>query len=68
MANIITARELYKMLIFDCRIKSLGGLMKFQLGDVGITVKRRDIIGDVMQLWVEEWLKRSRIDFMPNPQ
>ncbi len=42
--------------------------MKFQLGDVGIAVKRRDIIGDVMQLWVEEWLKRSRIDFMPNPQ
>ena len=67
MANVITARELYKILILDYRIKSLGGFIKFQLGDIDVAIKRRDVIGDVIQAWVGEWLRRSRFDFMANP-
>lgn len=67
MANLITARELYEILIFDYKIKSLGGFIRFKLGDIDIAVKRRDIIGDVIQSWVAEWLERSRFDFIANP-
>ena len=64
----MTARELYKILIFDYKIKSLGGSIKFQLGDISISLKRRDIVGDVIQKWVEEFLSRSRIEFLANPK
>ncbi|MBQ9419771.1 MAG: NgoBV family restriction endonuclease [Synergistaceae bacterium] len=67
MANLITARELYRLLVFDCGIKSLKGQINFQLGDISVAVKRKDVVGDVIQSWVGEWLKRSRIDFLANP-
>ena len=68
MKNLITARELYRILIFNYRIKSLAGKINFQLGDISVAIKRRDVIGDIMQKWVEECLKRSRIDFLANPK
>ncbi|MBR2209183.1 MAG: NgoBV family restriction endonuclease [Synergistaceae bacterium] len=67
MANLITAREFYKLLIFDYRIKNLTGSIKFQLGNISVGIKRRDIIGEIIQDWVCEWLERARIDFVANP-
>ena len=67
MANLITARELYKILILNYRIKNLTGSINFQLGNISVGVKRRDIMGEVIQNWVCEWLEQSRIDFIKNP-
>ena len=67
MANLITAREFYKLLIFDYKIKHLTGNIKFQLGNISVGVKRRDVIGDILQDWVCELMRRARIDFIPNP-
>ena len=67
MANLITARELYRLLILDYRIKFLTGSINFQLGGISTCVRRRDIIGDVIQDWVCEWLERARITFVENP-
>ena len=68
MENLITARELYHVLIFDYRIKWLGGNINFQLGDISVSIQRKDIIGDVIQKWVEEFLRMIRIDFLANPR
>lgn len=65
--NLITARELYRLLIFDYRIKFLTGSVNFQLGDICSSIKRRDVIGDVIQDWVCELLERTRITFVENP-
>ncbi|MBQ6776395.1 MAG: NgoBV family restriction endonuclease [Synergistaceae bacterium] len=67
MANLITARELFRLLVFDYGIKSLIGHMKFQLGDISVAVRRRDVVGEVIQYWLERWLTKSRFDFAPNP-
>ena len=67
MGTLITAREFYRLLIFDYKIKYLTGSITFQLGNIDVGVKRRDVIGDIIQDWVCEWLKRARIDFIANP-
>ncbi len=67
MANFITAKELYKLLVLDYKIKFQEGCFDFRLGDVSVAVRRKDVVGDVIQKWLEEWLKRSRIDFLANP-
>ena len=67
MANLITARELYRLLILDYRIKFLTGSINFQLGNIRVGVKRRDIMGEIIQDWVCEWLEQTRITFVANP-
>ena len=67
MTNLLTARELYKFLISDYKIKNLIGSIKFQLGNIDIGVGRRDVMGDVIQDWLCELLRRFQIDFIANP-
>ena len=67
ITKLITAREFYRLLIFDYKIKNLTGSIKFQLGNIDVGVKRRDVIGEILQDWVCEWLRRSEIDFIANP-
>ena len=67
MENLITAREFYNLLVFDYKIKSLTGNIKFQLGSISIDVARRDFIGEALQKWICEFLTRAQFDFIPNP-
>lgn len=43
------------------------GSIKFQLGNINVGVKRRDVMGEVLQSWVGECLRRTRVDFIANP-
>jgi len=67
MTKLITAQEFYKLLLFNCKIKNLTGSMKFQLDNINISIKRRDVMGEILQAWTCEWLRRARIDFIENP-
>lgn len=62
----LTALDVYNKLVDDYNLKSLVGQIKFNLGDVAIIVKRKDIVGNVVQEWLEGWLKDNGIDFLPN--
>lgn len=62
----LTALEVYNKLVNEYNLKSLVGQIKFNLGDVAIIVKRKDIVGNVVQEWLEGWLKAKGIDFLPN--
>ncbi|MDO4816908.1 MAG: NgoBV family restriction endonuclease [Akkermansia sp.] len=62
-----TARQVYDMLINEYHIKSLHGLIRFHLGDVVISVKKKDVVGNIIQEWVESWLQAKGISYMANP-
>ncbi len=42
----ITAEKLYSRLLEDYKIKEREGQITFKLGDVGIIVRQRDVVGN----------------------
>ncbi len=64
---ILTAQEVYDKLINEDKILTIKGQIRFSLGDVGIVVKKKDIVGNVLQEWLEGWLRARNVDFMENP-
>lgn len=63
----LTAEEVYNKLVNDDKILEVKGQIRFYLGDVDIIVKQRDVVGNIMQEWLEGWLQKKGIDYMPNP-
>lgn len=62
----LTADEVYNWLLNKDKILTLKGQISFYLGDVNIIVKQRDVVGNIMQEWIEEWLKKNNICFSVN--
>lgn len=58
----LTAQEIYRKLVEEEKICELQGQIKFFLGDVNIVVKQRDVVGNIMQ----EWLDERNIDYAPS--
>ena len=67
MKRTVTAYEIYDELMNVDRITELDGVIEFRMGDVNITVKRKDVVGNILQEWLEGWLNARGIDFLPNP-
>ena len=53
MKKIVTAQEIFDSLVNVDKIQSLAGFIKFHMGDVSITVKRKDVVGNILQEWLE---------------
>ena len=62
----LTAEQIYDRLKNVDKILTLEGQIKFYLGDVDIIVKQKDVVGNIMQEWLEGWLKKNDIDYLPN--
>lgn len=62
----LTAQEVFNKLISDDRILELQGQIKFYLGDVNIVVKQRDVVGNIMQEWLQGWLDANDIEYAPS--
>lgn len=62
----LTAEQIYEKLMNDDQILSLEGQIKFYLGDVNIIVKQRDVVGNIMQEWLQGWLDARGIEYAPN--
>lgn len=62
----ITAEEVYDKLINDDKILTSKGKITFNLGNVDIIVRQRDVVGNIMQEWVEGWLKKNNIEYALN--
>ena len=63
----LTAQEIYDKLVNKEQIMAQKGVIRFHLGDVSIIVKRKDVVGNILQEWLEGWLTERNIDFLPNP-
>ena len=63
----LTAQEIFDRLIYEDQIKTVKGQIRFHLGDVSIIVKRKDVVGNIVQEWLEGWLIARGIEFDPNP-
>ena len=59
----ITAIELYDRLVNEFDIYKKEGKIFFQLGDIDIIVKKRDVVGNIIQEWVYEWLRKNNVEF-----
>lgn len=62
----LTAQQVYERLLNDDKILSLQGQIKFFLGDVSIIVKQRDVVGNIMQEWLQGWLDARNIEYAPS--
>lgn len=62
----LTAQQVYDKLINEDEILNVKGQIKFYLGDVDIIVKQKDVVGNIMQEWLEGWLKKNDIEFKLN--
>lgn len=63
----LTAEQIYEKLIKEEKILEVNGQIRFFLGSVDIIVKQRDVVGNIMQEWLEGWLKKNNIEYAPNP-
>lgn len=62
----LTAQEVYNRLINDDQILKLEGQIRFYLGDVDIIVKQKDVVGNIIQEWLQGWLDKRGIEYAVN--
>lgn len=62
----LSAQEIYDRLLIDDHILELEGQIKFYLGDVNIIVKQKDVVGNIMQEWLQGWLDAREIEYAPS--
>lgn len=63
----MTSKEVYDLLLDTYKIKTHTGQITFKMIDVDIIVKRKDVVGNIVQEWLEGFLRDKDIDFDPNP-
>lgn len=62
----LTAQEVYNKLVNEDKILELQGQIKFFLGDVNIIVKQKDVVGNIIQEWLQGWLDKRGIEYAPS--
>ncbi|GHU58457.1 type II restriction endonuclease NlaIV [Clostridia bacterium] len=60
----LTARQLYDKLTVEDRILELKGQIRFYLGDVDIIVKQKDVVGNIIQEWLQGWLDKRGVSYV----
>lgn len=61
-----SAKEIYDRLLNNDHILELEGQIKFYLGNVDIVVKQKDVVGNIMQEWLQGWLDAEDIEYAPS--
>ena len=67
MKNILTPKGVYSRLVDVDKILSLEGQIRFHLGDVSIVVKQKDVVGNIIQEWLQGWFEENNIRYRANP-
>lgn len=59
----LTPLEVYNKLIHEDKLLELKGQIKFYLGDVSIIVKQKDVVGNIIQEWLQGWFEKRGIEY-----
>lgn len=62
----LTAQQVYDKLINEDRILEVQGQITFYMGDVDIIVKQKDVVGNIIQEWLQGWLDSRGIEYAPS--
>ena len=62
----LTAQQVYDKLVYEDKILELKGQIKFFMGDVDIIVKQKDVLGNIIQEWLQGWLDKREIEYAPS--
>lgn len=62
----LTAQQVYDKLINEDKILELKGQIKFYFGDVDIIVKQKDVVGNIIQEWLQGWFDKRGIVYAPS--
>lgn len=62
----LSAQEVYNKLVNEDKILELQGQIKFFFGDVDIIVKQKDVVGNIIQEWLQGWLDKRGIEYAPS--
>ncbi|MDR3292835.1 MAG: NgoBV family restriction endonuclease [Clostridiales bacterium] len=58
-----SAQEVYNRLVNDDKILELQGQIQFHFGDVEIIVKQKDVVGNIIQEWLQGWFDKRGIEY-----
>lgn len=62
----LSSQEIFEKLLNEDKILELTGQIRFYMGDVDIVVKQRDVVGNIMQEWLQGWLDTRKIEYAPS--
>lgn len=62
----LTSQEVYDKLINEDKILELKGQIRFFLGDVDIIVRQKDVVGNIIQEWLQGWLEKRGVEYAPS--
>lgn len=48
-------------------IFSYSGKITFDFGSIQTTIKQKDVVGNIIQEWMQSWLQKNNIEHSPNP-
>ena len=57
----LTAQDIYNKLIQEDKILEVSGCITFDLAQVNIVVKQKDVVGNIIQEWLAGWMKARGI-------
>lgn len=62
----LSAQQVYDKLINEDKILELQGQIKFFFGNVDIVVKQKDVVGNIIQEWLQGWFDNKGIEYAPS--
>lgn len=60
---ILTPIGVYDKLIDEDNLLALEGQIRFYLGDVNIIVKQKDVVGNIIQEWLQGWFEKRGVEY-----
>ena len=63
---MLTAQQVLNNLIRKEQILTQKGVIEFHFGSVDIVVKQRDVVGNLMQEWLQGWFDKNKVAYDTN--
>lgn len=62
----LNALKVFEKLLDEDKLLEIEGQIKFFLGDVNIIVKQKDVVGNIIQEWLQGWMDKREIEYALN--